>query len=206
MDLREKSSSVAKYKGDIVAGSLIPRETRKVAEILLKKIDEEGWRKAIVADNILQKRSPVAAKRQALLIRERLELAKPELWKMICEGGPDLSIQANLAAAIKHSRLLGDFMESVVKVHWRTFEKKIAAKDWEYYLDSCAQAEPKIDKWTDGTKYKLKQIVFKILAESGYIKSTRSPILQPVTVLPEIGKYLVANSEDYVLRCMEATQ
>jgi len=194
------------YNGDIVAGSLLITESRIIAKLLLRKVNEEGWHQAIVIDNLLQKRSPVAAQRQARLIRNRLILMKPDLWEIIHRGNNELSIQAVLAAAIKHSRLLGDFMDQVVHENWRTFKPKIIVKDWKYFFETCSQADPQMLKWTESTRKKLKQIIFRILAESNYINTTRSGQLQSVTVLPEIQQYLTDNSERYVLRCMKATQ
>ncbi len=63
------------YNSEIVAGSLLIPEIRKVAEFLFKKASEEDWYKVIVIDNILQKRSLSSAKRQAMLIRKRLGLS-----------------------------------------------------------------------------------------------------------------------------------
>ena len=201
----EKNKS-EKYYGDIVAGSLLIAESRIVAKLLLQNTDERGWHQAIVVDNLLQKRSPVAAKRQARLIKNRLALMKPALWRMVYEGTKDVAIQALLAAAIKHSRLLGDFMEKVVKENWRTFNSKVAPKDWSHFFESCEQADPHIIQWSESTKKKLKQVVFRILAEAGYLEGTRSGKLQTVSIVPGIQQYLVANQEKYVLGCMEATQ
>ncbi len=131
---------------------------------------------------------------------------KPDLWDLVHKGKSEVSIQALLAAAIKHSRLLGDFMNQVVHENWRTFKPKINVKDWKYFFETCSQADPQMLEWTESTQKKLKQIIFRILAESNYIDTTRSRQLQSVTVLPEIKKYLTDNSERYVLSCMEATQ
>ena len=206
MNSNSRSNDIVTYNGDIVAGSLLITESRIIAKLLLRETNEAGWHRAIVIDNLLQKRSPVAAQRQARLIKNRLSLMGPDLWEMVHTGTADLSTQALLAAAIKHSRLLGDFIETVAKEHWRTFNKKITIRDWENYLETCAQIDPKINAWTDSTRSKLKQIIFRILAESKYLESTRSGKLLPVSVLPEIKNYLVVNSEKYVLNCMEATQ
>ncbi len=195
-----------KYSGDIVAGSLLIAESRKIARLLLKGADGNAWHHAIVIDNILQKRSPVAAKRQARLIKNRLTLMKPELWELVDKSRSDVSIQALLSAAIKHSRLLGDFMGQVIHERWRTFNPEINVKDWKNYLDTCSQVNPEMLNWTESTRAKLKQIVFRILTESSYLDGTRSGKIQSVTVLPEIKEYLIQNSEDYVLRCMQVTQ
>jgi hypothetical protein len=194
------------YRGDIVGGSLLIAESRKIAGLLLDGVTGDGWHRAIVIENLLQKRSPVAAKRHARLIRSRLSLMEPELWQLVHGGSADIAVQALLASAVKHSRLLGDFMETVVKENWRTFKQKVTTRDWTQFLETCLQIDSKIAQWTPATRAKLKQIVFRILAEANYIDGTRSGRLLAVAVLPEIKEYLINNSEEYVLRCMEATQ
>ena len=203
---KRKHKITITYNGEIVAGSLLIRESQKIARLLLKNADSEAWHQAIVVENILQKRSPVAAKRQARLIKNRLSLMNPELWDIVDKGPIDSIIQALLAATIKHSHLVGDFMDTVIRQHWQTFTKKVSVKDWKDFLETCAQVDPNIEKWTDSTQSKLKQVVFRILAESKYIVNTRSSQLLPVSIVPEVKQYLVNNSEEYALRCMEVTR
>jgi len=194
------------YNAEIVAGSLLIPESRHIARLLLAEADEDTWHQAIVIDNVLQKRSPAAAKRQTKLIKNRLSLMQPALWEMIDHGSNDVATQAILAAAIKHSRLLGDFMDQVIRTHWKTYVTKISSVDWNSFIETCIQKDPVIETWTDSTRAKLKQVVFRILAESKYIDGTRSLKLLPVSVAPEVKKYLVKNSEEYILRCMNITQ
>jgi BrxA len=194
------------YNGDIVAGSLLIQETRKIASLLLNNVDDKEWEIAIEIDNILQKRSPASAIRQAKLIKNRLTLMTPELWRLIKEGNSDIVVQAILAASIKHSRLLGDFMDKTLRERWLTFNYKISAKDWNDYLETCVQIDPKVSEWKNSTISKLRQVVFRILAEAKYIDSTRTLKLLPVSIVPELRHYLTKNSEDYVLKCMEVTQ
>ena len=194
------------YNGEIVAGSLLIRESRKIARLLLNNADSGEWHQAIVIENVLQKHRPDTAMRQARLIKNRLSLMTPKLWEIVDKGSMDIAVQAILAASIKHSRLLGDFMDKTLREYWRTFTKNISIKDWKDFLETCAQVDPKVDKWTDSTRSKLKQVVFRILAESKYIACTKSLRLLPVSIIPDIRKYLIENSEDYVLCCMEVTQ
>jgi len=74
------------YTGDIVAGSLLMEESRKIAHLLLGNVNAHGWHQAIVRDNILQKRSPETAKRQARLIKKRLMTMDRELWQLVYDG------------------------------------------------------------------------------------------------------------------------
>lgn len=181
-------------------------ESRHVARLLLKNVSPEQWNEAIIDKNILQKRSPATAIRQARLIRKRLELMKPALWKLVAEGNKDVATQALLAAAVKHSCLLGDFLYHVVRERWKTFERHLTNTDWNRFIETCSQAEPQILEWSESTRAKLKQVVFRILAEARYLESTRSLKLQPVAIIPEVKNYLIKNSEDYVLKCMKVAE
>ncbi len=200
-----QKSLIPKYNGEIVAGSLLTMESRKIASLLLDNANPDAWHQAIVIDNILQKRSPATAKRQARLIKNRLSLMKPELWDIIVRGSSDETVQALLAAAIKHSPLLGDFMDTVIRQHWRTFIKKLDDKNWKDFINTCVQVDPGIEQWTASTLAKLRQVIFRIFAESKYIDNTKNLNLLPVLVIPEIRRYLLKNSEHCILHCMEVT-
>ena len=200
----KKNAIQALYNGEISAGSLLVSESRLIAHLLLANINANDWDRAIRIDNILQKRNPASAKRQARLIRKRLDLMPSELLRIIVDGGLEASVQAVLAAAIKHSHLLGDFMDTVVRSHWRTFQQHISNKDWSDFMDACAQIDPHVDIWTNATRSKLRQVVFRILAEAGYVENTRSLRLLPVRIVPEIRHCLEKHREVYVLRCMDA--
>lgn len=197
---------IQKYNAEIVAGSLLVRESRKIARLLLSNAGPDDWHQAIIIDNILQKRTPASAQRQARLIKNRLSAMDPELWDLIVQGPSDVTVQALLAAAIKHSRLLGDFMDTVIRQYWRTFSQKLSDKDWKDFLEVCGQIDPAIHQWTASTRAKLKQVIFRILAESKFIDNTKNLQLLPVLVIPEIRQYLLKKSEHDILRCMEATQ
>jgi hypothetical protein len=136
------------------------------------------------------------------LLRNRLEAVSPELLRIVVNGTQEAANQALLAAAIKHSRLLGDFMDTVVREHLRLFETHLAANDWNKFLEDCAKHAPEVGGWAPSTQKKLGQVVIRILAEAGYLASTRSMRIQPVSLVPEVRRCLEQDNEIYVLRCM----
>jgi hypothetical protein len=91
-----------RYKADITAGALKLPESRLIADLLLRRVDAESWRDAIVTKNILRVRNPATAQRLARLIRARLETMEPHLWKLIRDGNADVATHALFAAAVKH--------------------------------------------------------------------------------------------------------
>ena len=62
------------YNGEIVAGSLLVAESREIAGLLFQGKNDESWNEAVFTSNILQKRNPETARRQASLIKQRLVL------------------------------------------------------------------------------------------------------------------------------------
>ncbi|MCP3958024.1 MAG: DUF1819 family protein [bacterium] len=52
-----------RYQTDLTAGALKVAESRIIADLLLRGVDDGGWRTALSDDNVLQTRSPMTAKR-----------------------------------------------------------------------------------------------------------------------------------------------
>ena len=103
-----------RYRADITAGALKVPESRVIADLLLRDVSDKEWRSALYEENVLQTRSPKTAKRLSVLIRGRLSSVEAPLWKLIQDGSVVEATHACLAAAVKASNLLGDFLDLVV--------------------------------------------------------------------------------------------
>jgi len=194
-----------RYKADITAGALKLPESRVVADLLLRKVDAEGWKDAIVTKNVLQARNPATARRLTKLIRGRLETMGPDLWKLVKDGKGTVAAHAVFAAAVKHSPLLGDFLDIVVGEQYRLFGKALTNTMFADYLEGCRERDPDMPQWNETTRRRLRSSVFQMLAQAGYIENTRSLKLQNVHVADQVLRYLKANGEEYVLRCIQVS-
>jgi len=194
-----------RYKADITAGSLKVSESRIIADLLLRGTDNQGWQVAIVDRNLLQARTTETARRLARLIRGRLETMEADLWKLVRDGTGEVATHAVLASAIKHSPLLGDFLDLVVQEHYRVFATTLSNKCWEDYLYDCRGRDPDMPIWNESTRKRLRSTVFQILAQAGYIENTRSRKLQTVHIASQVLQYLQGHNEHYVLRCIQVT-
>jgi hypothetical protein len=179
-------------------------ESRRVARLLLTHPSKDQWADALRLDNILQKKSPATARRQARLIRNRLDTLEDEAWGMIAEGQQEIATQLLFAAAVKHSKVLADFLGDVYAGHLRRLEQQISpAKDWEAFLAECIQRDPETAAFSDTTKAKMLQVILRILAEGKYIDSTRSLRLTPPHLHPDVVAYLKRHGERAVLSVMD---
>jgi hypothetical protein len=194
-----------RYKADITAGSLKIQESRRVADLLLQGVDANGWNEAIIQRNILQIRSPATAKRMASFIRARLETMGPDLWKLVRDGHGAVATHAVLAAAVKHSPLLADFLRLVVGEQYALFAKSLPPTSFEKYLEGCHERDPDMPSWNEATTKRLKSSVFQILAQAGYLENTSTLKLQPVHISEQVLSYLKANHDGFVLRCIQVS-
>jgi hypothetical protein len=192
-----------RYRADITAGSLKVAESRVIADLLLRGVGDEGWKESIIKENLLQARNLATADRLGRLIRKRLELMHADLWKLVREGSAVVATHAVLAAAVKHSFLLGDFLDLVVRDQYRVFAKTLTDQLWSEYLDNCRGRDPDMPRWNESTRRRLRSSVFQILAQAGYINSTRAKQLQTVHVASQVVRYLEKHDEQYVLRCIQ---
>jgi len=195
-----------RYNAEIVAGALIPNESRIIAGLMLENVSTQQLKHLLTVENILQKRSPATAVRAGELIKKRFRLINEDLLRIIANGSRQALMQALLAAAVKHNKLIGDFLLRVVKEKWRVFETKLKPADWENFLRECEQLDETVLQWKPTTRAKLGQVVKKCLVEAGFLESATNPVITPVLLQPEIKKYLIDNNEDYVLECLTIFQ
>ncbi len=177
-------------------------ESRKIANLMLRNLSAGEWSRAIEEENILQKLSISSAKRTSNFIRARLRLMTPELWEMVRDGVTQTATHAVFAAAIKHCRILGDYLDLVVREQFRRFEEHLTRRIWEDFLQTCKQRDPSMKDFPPPTAQKMRSNVHRILFEAGYISDLRSWQLQKVEIDPEVIDYLERHSERYVLNCI----
>jgi hypothetical protein len=202
---RAETRHPPRYRADIGGGTLMLPESRKVASLLLKGLPAGAWQKAIEGENLLQKTSPAGAKRIASLIRARLETMTDDLWLLVRDGDRDVAMQAVFAASIKHSALLGDFIDIVVRERFRGFHDTLPKTSWTEYLDIC-RSRSEMPVWKDSTAKKLGEHVYRILSEVDVLADTKSYRLRKMTMRREVRENLEGHSERYVLRCIEALE
>ena len=194
------------YTATITSASLRLRESRIIAGLLLRGISDTVWKESIINQNALQMSSPESIRRIAGLLRSRMEPLGESIWRMIRDGNRELATQATFAGAIGNSRLLGDFMDIALREQRARFTKNLEYRMWNDYIEGCRGRDPEMPHWSDTTISRLRSSVFSMLAEVGYLQSTRTLLLQNVFVDRQLAAQLRDQGETYILRCMEVAE
>lgn len=181
------------------------RESRIVADLLLCDASSDQWDQAIRVENRLQKRSPASARRNAQAIRKRLERLESDFWGALRDGDEELSTQVAFCAALERNLLLVEFMETVVKDAYTTHSATLDHFLWADFLEDRTHRDPSIIRWKESSKKKMGQVTYRMLAEVGYLKSTRFPRLQHVVIRPEVRVLLDDHYKSRIKKCMEVS-
>jgi hypothetical protein len=118
------------YTATITTASLRLRESRIVADLLLQGVSDAAWNEAVLYQNVLQMGSLESIKRISRLLRARLLPLGEGLWAMVRDGGREQATRAVFAAAVKNSRLLGDFVDITMREQRILFAKRLEHRMW----------------------------------------------------------------------------
>lgn len=191
------------YENDLSGGSLMVRESRAIADLLLQEANAEQWQHQLYVENILQKRSPATIKRNVSTIHKRLERLNRDFWVLLRDGDDELAKQTALCGVLERNPLLVEFMETVVKDAYVARSLKLETYYWTDFLNERTQRDSNIATWKDSSKKKMGQVVIRILTEAGYVKSAQSLEFQHVMLRPEIIQILELHNKQRIKTCMQ---
>ena len=177
------------YLGDIIGGSIMLRESRLIAQLLLQHPDDEAWERAVVEENLLQKSSVHSAKRMASTVRKRLDAMSDTFWSDLLNAPDDLARQMLMLAVMCQSPVLIDFMATEVADARRMYREAIRSEDWPEFFASRQRVITGLERFSPSSIQKMGSNIFKILADVGYLESARSKRLKAVYLLPEIREW-----------------
>jgi hypothetical protein len=192
-----------KYLGDLIGGSLMIRESQIIADLLIKEPSQDEWNEAIVEQNILQKPSAASAKRNASTIKKRIENLGENFLKKFAYSGTEDANQLMFSATLINSTLLADFMRNVVMDAKRMYRESLDINDWQHFWEERSRLYPEFNEMTDSSVYKISQVAFKIMADGGYIETTKNKKLLNVYVTPDVREILAELDREDIVRAME---
>lgn len=192
-----------KYLGDLIGGSLMITEAQLIAELLLSDPSKEQWDDAIVDQNILQKRSPASAKRNAATIKKRIADLGNKFLSTLVNANHEEAAQLMMAATLINSPLLADFMRTVVMDAKRMYRENIDMKDWEYFWEDKCRIYPDFADMSESSTYKIAQVAFKVMTDGGFLESTKTKVLTNIYITPDVRQLLVDMDRDDIIQAME---
>ena len=160
-------------------------EMRTTAKLLSSGLNEEDVVIQIMSGNLFQYPTEKSVARMARACLKRLAaMDDMNLVRAIAEQPTDVAKQICLYAMMKQSRLMWEFMLTVIGEKYRLRDSSFGRIDLNTYFMRLQEQDDAVAAWSEGTVTKLKQVLAKVLVENEYLDNVRADHLNPVYLHP----------------------
>lgn len=121
------------------------------------------------------------------------------LIQAIATQSADVTKQICLYAMMKQSRLVWDFMVTVIGEKYRLKDTAFGKIDLNVFFMRLQEQDDAVSTWSDSTIVRLKQILTKILVENEYLDNNKSDHLNSVWLNPVLENAIRNNNEQLIL-------
>ncbi|MBD3820857.1 MAG: DUF1819 family protein [Thiotrichales bacterium] len=182
-----------RYSMSFTAGTLLQKESLLLAEVYGNIRDWGGVLEYTIATNLLQSRTSSTLKRQTREVISRIKcLSQNELSLLSQSSSQD---QANLLwiAICRRYKFIADFATEVLHERYVTLNPDLKPEHFDRFFNRKAEWHPELEKLTDSTRQKLRQVLFKMMQQAGLINAQGDII--PAWISPEFVKHVENPSE-----------
>lgn len=175
-------------------------EMRTTAKLLTSGLSDEDAVAQITADNLFQYPTEKSIARMAKACIKRLQaMEDADLIHAIATQPTEIAKQICLYAVMKQSRLVWEFMLTVIGEKYRLKDSSFGRIDLNTYFIRLQEQDDTVASWSEGTITKLKQVLAKILVETEYLDDVRADHLNPVYLHPILENAIRSHGDLAVL-------
>lgn len=190
--MNNDSAAAPRYALSFTTGGLLAAEAAVVAPIYLRGRDWAATRTQVRDGNLLQSRVASSTTRVLGALIPRLQLlSEPEL-QIVVDGISTERGHLMWAAACRRYDLIGQFAEEVLRERFLTLAGTVAYEDYDSFYRAKAMWHDELDDVTDLSYKKLRQVLFKMMAEAGLL--SKRGAIEPALLSARVAECLTAHS------------
>ena len=148
--------------------------------------------------SILKRKNHTFATAKACIKRLHA-LEDDSLVSAIASQPTDVAKQICLYALIKQSRLVWEFMLTVIGEKYRLRDTSFGKIDLNTFFMRLQEQNDTVASWSDTTITKLKQIIARVLVETEYLDNLKADHLNPVWLHPVLENAIRSNGDMAIL-------
>jgi hypothetical protein len=186
------------YKASITREQFLFHEMRTTAKLLTQGMSEQEAVAKIIEDNLFQYPTEKSVKRMAAYCIARLNaMGDTSLIDAIAKQPFDVSKQICLYSMMKYSRLVWDFMITVIGEKYRQKNLSFGKVDLNVFFMNLQEQDDSVAGWSETTIKKIKQVLVNILVENEYLDTNKATKLNSVW-LSDLLKNAIKENGDTV--------
>ncbi|MDQ1340119.1 MAG: hypothetical protein QG567_1276 [Campylobacterota bacterium] len=188
----------SKYILSYTAVSLAVYESEVIANLYSQTSDWDAVYKSVVEDNALQKGALSTRKREFIELKRRLQtLTSSQLAYYSDASSSDLK-NLTMLSCFKLYQFIYDFATEIMRKKLLLFDFQMLNSDYESFYDSKRVAYDNLNTISEGTQYKLKQVMFLMFEQAGFIDSVKNKNIQKPYLSQELIKLIVEDDPKYL--------
>jgi Putative inner membrane protein (DUF1819) len=183
------TGKATEYSFSFLAGALYLPESVAVADLFRTHGDWREVARFAAAGNHLRTRTAATRTRVLREIRYRLQQFTPGELEFFCDADSHDQRQLLFIAICQRFQFIREFVEEILRPKALALDHQIYPADFARFFDRKGADAPEIDRLTDKSRAKVKQVLIRMLAEAGLLDSTASQRLQrpvPSKVLAQL--------------------
>ncbi len=185
-----------KYSMAFTTGSLLHPETIKVVDLFVDLQDWKSVSQAAFENNVLQYRTEGALKRTLSEIISRLKLLDLKAIDLLYKGMPQEQLQILWFAVCLRYPFIKEFASEVLFDKYRMLQLEVTQLDYDAFFNEKLNWHEELETITDATRYKLKQILFKMLREAEIID--KNNFITTVLITPQVREIIERYDREYL--------
>lgn len=188
------------YKASLTREQFCFYEMRTTAKLMSENLTDDQIIIKVIQDNLFQYPTEKSIKKlSSMCIRRLKSMNDMSLVRDIALQPVDISKQICLYAMMKDSRLIWDFMLTVIAEKYRLQDLTLTKADINVFFMRLQEQNDGVASWSDSTITKIKQILTRTLVENEYLDNNKSERLNPVLISKVLENAIRANNDEAAL-------
>ncbi len=189
-------NSCKKYNMSFTSGGLLEKESLTFINAYFQTNSWDLASKNIKEKNLFQYRTLVATNRILQELKSRFSYLNKDALNLIASGFSNETQQILwFAICQKHSFIL-DFMKEVVREKYFMGQFELTNYDFDAFYNKKMLQYESLEKITDNSRAKLKQVLFKMLREVGILNNQNR--IQAVIPTANVVRVINSQSPEYL--------
>lgn len=181
--------SISPYSGTLTAEQFLYPEIRITSGLYLDGVDVNGAVDIVKKDNLFQYPTERMISRMVRACYKRLDaLDSARLREALASEPNEVAKQINLYAIMCYNGLVREFMTDVIGGKYRSLDLTLPRRDINNFFTRLQGQNDDVASWSSSTVDKIKEVLRKMLVETGFLDDDDPETLIPVLISGELER------------------
>jgi len=186
-----------RYRISFTSGSLYHRESVPLTELYQSMKDWDAVRTQALSENLLQTRTESTAKRTCREAIARLKTLNDKELAFLVEANHQDQAHLLWVAVCRLYRFIADFAVEVLHERFISMKLDLGLEDFDAFYNRKAEWHEELDRASESTRDKLRQVLFRMLREAGLLGKDNT--INAVLLSPALVEMLRRNNPQELL-------